>query len=215
MKTSITPQQFEEVHRLGEERIRAMGITGEEFQKIVIEASGDYLNDLQALMQKRVKKYRQTLPPKSHILARKPFDPKKFENLGESWSITERLGRREGAIVLDTSKIIIKDYLERGEASITGGELLRRIKANSSDIQLGAADFLALWEEEAHVTLYWLHARHGITFLSFWDDILLRSDGLRFVLFLSRHGDGSWHWSCIWVDHTSWRADAPSGLLAS
>lgn len=81
----------------------------------------------------------------SHILQRKPFNPEQF--LGEDWGIYERVGKRIGDN-LDAGKIITRDYLLEGELYISGEERFRRIKA-STDTQLDAEDFLALWQKRA------------------------------------------------------------------
>lgn len=210
MKTSITRQQFEVMHQLGENRIGAMGITREVFQKIIIEAGGDYQDDLQELMQKRVDRYRLATQP--HLLERKPFNVKRF--VGKDWEVIDEPGlpKRKDTI-LDASNIVRKDYLEKGETLLNGEERLRRIKA-SKDFQLDAEDFLALWEEKGHATLNWLHETQGITRLSFWGTILRLSHGCRYVLCLSRHEVGSWDWHYFWLDF-GWCAGNPSGLLAS
>ncbi|MFA6391529.1 MAG: hypothetical protein WCW66_02070 [Patescibacteria group bacterium] len=146
----------------------------------------------------------------SHLLKRLPFNPEQF--LGKGWKIDEQVGRRTGDN-LDAGRIVGKDYLRRWEYNISGEQCLRRIKAKS-DVQLDADDFLALWQENGHVTLKWLYGTKGITFLSFWGTILRYPFGDRFVLCLDRFGNGSWNCDYYWVDCGSWGTSRPSSVLA-
>ena len=148
---------------------------------------------------------------KPQILERQDFDPVKF--LGEDWSIEEQGGNRIDNN-LDAKKIIIKNYLEKDEPDIDGKECLKRIKVTPKDIQLDASDFLALWQEEGHLTLEGLCYTKGITFLSFWGTILRDPDGEHSVLCLRRESDGSWNWCEGWLED-DWCTDCPAGILTS
>lgn len=147
-----------------------------------------------------------------HLLQRKPFDPEKF--IGKGWKVDEQVGKRTGGN-LDAGQITRKDYLKSGESYINGEERLKRIKAAPDDIQMDGEDFLALYEEKGQLTLRWLYDTKGITWLSFWGIILRRPSGDRNVLYLCRHGGGSWDWSAYWVVDDDWNASDPSAVLAS
>ncbi|MFA6391528.1 MAG: hypothetical protein WCW66_02065 [Patescibacteria group bacterium] len=147
----------------------------------------------------------------SHVLKRLPFNPEQFP--GKGWKINnEQVGVRVGDS-LDASRIVGKDYLREGELFLNGEERLRRIR-NAPDIQLDASDFLALWQEEGHITLRLLYATRGVSWLSFWGTILCDSSGDHYVLYLCRSHDGSWYRRYRLIYGGSWFASDPAGVLA-
>ncbi|MFA6587768.1 MAG: hypothetical protein WCT08_01725 [Patescibacteria group bacterium] len=145
----------------------------------------------------------------THVLRLKSFNPEELFSW-KGWVIYEKLHSRG---YLNAEKIIAKDYLKKGESSINGEEYLRRVKAEPTDVQLGANDFITLWQEEGHTTLKWLYATKSITFLSFFDTILQETNGEQYILHLYREDDGSWHWGYRRIAHGIWDADNPAGVL--
>lgn len=207
---TITKGQCGKLMDVGVDALVKSGLPSEPTQYVLENEGGEIADVFITEITRRVDaRIRAT---ESHILERQEFDPVKF--LGKGWSIDEQLGRRTGNN-LDASQIINKDYLKESESYTTGEERLKHIKANSSDIQLDAKDFMTLWNEKGHATLKWLYDTRGITFLSFWDTILRDPDGYRYVLCLCRFEDGSWRWNYYWVDDDYWDASFPSGVLAS
>lgn len=208
-ETSITPQQLTSLHTLGDARIAKMGLTKDMLQLAVLENGGVFQDSYELLIQQMVDAYRDAIQP--HLLPRKPFDPKRY--LDGDWSIIDLKIKRRIGDTLDASKIVTKNYLNQGGDYTFGTERLHRIKMNPNDIQLDAADFFALKQEENHVTLNWLYITKGITFLSFWGTILQNSTGDRYVLCLIGRGGYSWGWNYVRVDSDFWLASRPSGVL--
>jgi hypothetical protein len=208
-ETSITSQQLTSLHTLGDARIAKMGLTKDVFQLAVLEKGGDFQDGYELLIQQMVDAYRDAIQP--YLLPRKPFDPKKF--FDGDWSIINPKIKQRVGDTLDASKIITKHYQEQGGSYTYGTERLHRIKLNPNDIQLDAADFFALRQEENHVTLNWLCKTKGITFLSFWGTILQNSTCDRYVLCLICRGGYSWDWDHVRVDSNFWIASRPSGVL--
>ncbi len=165
------------------------------FVKVVVQYAEDY-----------------QLASQPRVLLRKFFNPEQF--LGKGWKVAQRLGKRPGQY-LNAAKIIGKDYLKGRESNITGKERLYRIKTSPADIQLGDDHFLALWEEEGHVTLNWLYETKNITFLSFWATILQNPDGDLCVLCLFRGNDNSWHKDVYTVVFMDWYSNLPAAVLVS
>ena len=192
---------------VGVDALVKSGLPSEPTQYVLEHESTEIAANLVVDVRARVEARIRTTEP--HILQRQEFDPVKF--LGKGWSIDEQLGRRTDNN-LDAGQIIGKDYFKEDETHTNGEERLKRIKANPSDIQLDANDFMALWSEEGHGTLNWLYDTKGITFLSFWDTILRGPGGDRSALCLCRDVGGSW--GCSWLG-VGWRAGSPASLLAS
>jgi len=207
---TITAGQAAKFTDLQIARLRKSGLPSEPTQYVLEHEGAEIADAFIADVHRRVEARQRAT--ESHILQRLPFDLKEF--LGKDWKIDEQVGERTGDN-LDAGKIVTKDYLCERESSINGKDRLKRIKAATGGIQLDAPDFLALWQEKDHVTLKWLYDTRGITWLSFWGTILRDPGGDRSVLYLYRGGDGSWVWSCSWVDGDDWDASYPAGVLAS
>lgn len=153
-----------------------------------------------------------------------PFDPAEF--LGAGWSIwrgpadgdglsgDEDQDERSLALTeVDLSKIRFETCLQKGEASITGEEKLRRLKV-SGHIRLDAKIFQTLWENRDKIPEAWKEKINSNTRFIFFDGTILRSPrGNRFVLYFCRR-DGEWHWSYRWLE-CDWSASGPSAVLAS
>ena len=113
---------------------------------------------------------------------RRPFDSIDF--LGHvNFKITEQDVRSHAVKDFVATALKPQTCLRPGEATITGEEKLKRLKA-SGRIRLDAGFFMALWEEKNHKTLHWLHVNLGIKNLDFFGTILVSSEGYRFVLCL-------------------------------
>jgi len=151
-----------------------------------------------------------------------PFDPAKFPSFGEGWSFWK--GPKDGnglegeeerdkvslaLAEVDFEKTDFLICLEEGESSITGEEKLLRLRKLGRPIY-GANQFLGLWQDyqscqnKADSKLEKLYQQKGVTYVDFFGDILRFPDGRRYVLFLYRDDDGSWHWGCSWLDY-DWR----------
>ena len=130
----------------------------------------------------------------------KPFDPVKF--IGSGWSVVnEESDKRSLALtIVDFSKITFESGLCEGETTITGEEKLKRLKAGKM-IHLDAKYGQALLEEKGQATLRFLHDTYGISWMEFAGTVLRSGDGGRCFLYFYRHDDGSWRWSCRWLDY--------------
>jgi hypothetical protein len=205
--TPISVGQIAKIQELIGAGLRKSNLPSTAIQQL-IETKGDLLVDtIVEFIRRRVDEYLRATEP--HILERKPFDPGKF--LGSGWSVTKQIGKRSGGN-LDARKIVLKDYLQSGESIIKGEERLRRIKANPADVQLDAADFLALYLEKGQKTLQWLYDTQGITWLSFWGTILRNPLGYPVILCL-RLTDG-WFYDIGWDGDDDW-GGGPSAVLVS
>ncbi|MDP3986116.1 MAG: hypothetical protein Q8P77_01635 [Candidatus Veblenbacteria bacterium] len=127
-----------------------------------------------------------------------PFDPVQFFN-NQNWKIAEQDVRSLVMFDFDAQALKFETCLKPGEGSITGEGKLKRLKKLGL-IRLDAGFFMALWKEEGHKTLEWLHTAYGITWMEFLGTILRGPDGIRCSLYLYRDGDGSWNWGCYWLD---------------
>ena len=141
-----------------------------------------------------------------------PFDPVAF--IGKGWKVLagETDNRAVKLTEVDFARVNFETCLN-GEPKISGEDKLKRLR-EGGDILLDSGVFLALWNEEGHKTLNWLHETKGITYLDFFGTILGSPHGYRNVLCLCRDDDGRWFWSCHWLDH-DWYAKNFSASLAS
>ncbi len=150
-------------------------------------------------------------PSEPHILKREKFDPVKF--LGEDYGVYKQVGTRTNSS-LYAEQINFKHYIKEDETGTSGDERLKRIIATPADIQLDAQDFMALWNENDHATLEWLHATKKIHSLSCWGTIMQDTHGRPSVLHLFRFStDGSWHWDCLFINGVHWTSHNLVGTL--
>lgn len=132
-----------------------------------------------------------------------PFDPVSF--LGPSWSIIpdEHDGRNDGLPEIDFNKVDLVICLKKDETSITGEEVLKRLKKDGR-IRYGVNAFMGLWEDfcarKENSVLKTRFRSKGIKRLYFFGDVLLGPGGGRWVLCLYWRGGGDWGWSYEWLD---------------
>ncbi len=158
-------------------------------------ATPDGAATLQRVVDIIIEDWRETF---GHFITRLPFDPVAF--IGEGWEVDETDERATALQSIDPEKIRPLVCLMGGEASIKGGEFLRRLKSGGN-IRLDAGFFLALWREKGHVTLEWLFDRYGVVSLSFFGTILKEPEGSRCVLCLYRSSvGGGWHRRFCWLN---------------
>lgn len=152
-----------------------------------------------------------------------PFNPTQF--LGEGWSIwrgpadsdglsgDEEQDERSLALAkMDLSKVRLETCLW-GEASISGEEKLRRLKA-AGHIRLDAKIFQILWENKDKIPESWKEKINGNTRYIFFDGTTLRGpEGGRYILCLYWSG-GEWRRYCSWLEF-DWFDSSPSAVLAS
>jgi len=76
---------------------------------------------------------------------------------------------------------------------------MRRSRLSHSAPRMYIAELsrICLWQDyqqnKAESVLEKLYQQKGITYIDFFGDILRGPDGDRYVLYLCRHDDGSWH----------------------
>jgi len=150
-------------------------------------------------------------------VATAPFDLKRF--LGENWAFwrgpkdgdgkhgEEERDRASMALTeVDFEKVNFLTCLEESESSIKGEEKLVRLRKLNCTL-FGTTVFAGLWQDyqscqnKADSVLEKLYQQKGITFISFFGDILRRPGGDRCVLYLYRYDDGSWCWDYSWLDN--------------
>ena len=158
----------------------------------------------------------------------KVFNPAEF--IGKDWKVwrgpadgnglegdEDRDVREDDLAVIDWEQVVLETNLLKDETVVGGEEKLLRLEAGSN-IRLGGKAFLSLWEDyqgnRANSVLEKLYQSKGVKVVYFFGTVLRGPLGSRCVLYLCRGGDGSWGWSCYWLDRV-WLARHPSVSLAS
>jgi hypothetical protein len=126
----------------------------------------------------------------------KPFNPTAF--IGKGWRIEGEDKRSLALTEFNVAKILLQTGLNEGETVVSGD--VKRTRLVSQAIQLDAKVAQTLFEEKGQVTLRWMHEHLNVTWIEFLGTILVGPFGYRYTLFLRRYADGSWRWSCHWLD---------------
>ena len=128
------------------------------------------------------------------------FDPVSFFGSGhEVWEIVEQDDRSLLVTSVDLDKIVLTTCImisDRGK--ISGEEKLKRMK-DKGKIRLDLGIFLALYNEIGHGALEYLFKHRGVEYLDFMGTVLRAPNNRRYILYLYRHKDVSWHWSFKWL----------------
>jgi len=146
-------------------------------------------------------------------VATAPFDPAKFINGnwafwkgpkdGDGKNGEEERDKASMALAeVDFEKVDFLTCLEAGESSVKGEEKLVRLR-KLNRILYGLNVMAGLWQDyqqnKGGSVLEKLYQQKGITFISFFGDILRDPDGSRSVLYLCRGDVGSWGWYYSWL----------------
>lgn len=139
------------------------------------------------------------------------FDPDTF--IGKGLEIVEEDKCSAALREIDLSKINLVTMLAEGEASIVGGEKLKRLK-EACHVRLDAKMFNILWINQRLIPELWREKTNGKTTYIFFDGSILRNpDGNCCVLCLYWL-DGEWCWGYRWLDDRL-GSNCPSAVLAS
>lgn len=145
-------------------------------------------------------------------IPRNRFNPAEF--LGPGWSIiADETDTRSATLTeLDITNVQLVTMLRDGEFGIKGEEKLRRLK-EANHVRLGADVLFHLLESKHLIPESWKEEVNGEIRFVFFDGMVLRHLGARYVLYLYWH-DCAWKWDSRWLV-LDWHDYYPSAVLAS
>ena len=137
------------------------------------------------------------------------FNPATF--IGKSWSFAGKRDSCSAAIGLldDYSRAKLSTEWLSGQEFIDGEIRRRMILEDPSSSSLNCDHFLDLWNNKEKIPEEW----KVVGLITFDGDVLWRSDGRRYVLYLCWN-DGEWRWDYSWLD-SKFDAYSPSAVIVS